>query len=66
MISVTWDQVDELIDIREEICRHSPGWYIAECACGWETTGGEPNVEDWAFEHVAEHLADERDCGFPG
>ncbi|WP_135452572.1 hypothetical protein [Mycobacterium sp. DL99] len=44
------------IDIAEEICARSPGWFRAECPCGVYTTGAEPVVEDWAREHAQEHL----------
>lgn len=30
----------------------SPGWYVASCICGWETSGSEPVCEDAASEHV--------------
>lgn len=40
------------VDIYEEICARSPGWYIARCnECDWYTTGSEPVCEDAAVEH---------------
>lgn len=30
----------------------SPGWYEAECACGWTTSGYEDPVDTATYEHV--------------
>lgn len=52
-VTVTADYVDSLVEVTEEIGARSPGWYRATCAkCDSTTTGSEPTVEDWAYEHV--------------
>jgi hypothetical protein len=65
MSSVNWqDAADflfgDLIDISEDRDSvRSPGWYKAACneCVGWEPSGSEATVRDWAREHVAErHL----------
>lgn len=57
-ISVSASFVEQLIDFTEEIGARSPGWFLAECnLCGTSTTGGEPTVEDWAYEHVRDEHA---------
>lgn len=54
-ITVSSERVDDRIYFTEEIGARSPGWFKAECElCGKYATGGEPTVEDWAYEHVAE------------
>jgi hypothetical protein len=68
-VNLTQAIVDERVIITEEWGARSPGWYIAECqtrGCGATTTGCGQACEDWAWEHVADHIADELDCGFPG
>ncbi len=54
--------------VTEVIGARSPGWYEMECdLCGQTTTGSEPVVDDWAWEHEKEHEADlARDVGFAG
>lgn len=57
IILVTDDLVSAAIYFREEIGARSPGWFCAECeVCGTYTTGAEPVVEDWAYEHVFDDL----------
>lgn len=34
-----------------------PGWFVAECGCGWATSGREPVVEEAAQAHELAHAA---------
>ena len=36
--------------------RTDENWQVANCTCGWETSGTESNVEDWVYEHARKHM----------
>ena len=56
-INLTDRNVDEKFTFREAVeSSRGPGWYEAECLlCGAETSGNAPVVEEWAYEHYANH-----------
>lgn len=44
---------EDNIEIVEEICARSPGWYKVECTgCGTFSSGVEPVVEEWGYDHI--------------